>query len=49
MRKLLALAIAVVVAGSSMSARAGEAHAHTMLGPNDLKWTDVPSLPVVSI
>jgi quercetin dioxygenase-like cupin family protein len=46
MRKLIAvMSLTAAVSGFSVSADAGETHAHTMLGPNDLKWSDVPSLP----
>lgn len=46
MRKILAaLYVAFAVAGLSVPASASEAHGHTMMKPDDLKWTDVPSLP----
>jgi len=45
--KLLALLTALVVGG--LGAAAGSAqmggHAHVMVTPDDLKWTDIPSLP----
>src|SRR5437879_13591965 len=45
--KLLALLTALVV--GCLGAAAGSAqmggHAHVMVTPDDLKWTDIPSLP----
>ena len=46
MKKILAgLFVGLVVAGAGAPARASEAHGHTMMKPEDLKWSDVPSLP----
>jgi hypothetical protein len=42
---LAAASVAVIAAVASTPAGAGEAHAHVMMSPNDLQWTDVPSLP----
>jgi hypothetical protein len=43
--KLVASLVALVTAGVGASTGWAQAGAHIMVGPADLKWADVPSLP----
>ena len=44
-KALIALSVALAVAGLAMPATWADSTQHIMLTPDELKWTDVPSMP----